>query len=215
MPTYLMVYYSLAISTLYHDQKPIIMSGTIALVLTNTFFFTHHDTMFIGLDHLKLLTINSFLFLVTGVLVMQSRIGHGMLRNVVNYAKESQQAKEKMDGIFAEVQQSATLLNQVSGHLRENAVITGKISNEVTTAFNEIAHGIESQTISVNGMNDSMHGINQSIQSVASASDSMRELSQSTAQITNEGNREMSSLSDSMGEVSQIIGKSVGAQCGD
>ena len=55
-----MLYYILAIITLYHDFKPIIMSGIINLSLTNYFFVAYRETMFIGLDKKHLISMNLF-----------------------------------------------------------------------------------------------------------------------------------------------------------
>lgn len=70
---YLLLYYSLAVITFYHDFIIIIISGIINLAFTNYFFSLHKDTMFIGLQDRHLITLNLIMILVTVVLAFQSK----------------------------------------------------------------------------------------------------------------------------------------------
>ncbi|MBS2968500.1 hypothetical protein J9317_06980 [Metabacillus sp. KIGAM252] len=44
--SYLMVYYMIAVSTLYHNYKQVLLAGILGLLMTNYFYFTHGGTMF-------------------------------------------------------------------------------------------------------------------------------------------------------------------------
>ncbi|GAE08378.1 methyl-accepting chemotaxis protein [Paenibacillus sp. JCM 10914] len=68
LTTYLLVYYSLALITLYNNARAILLSGLIGVILTNVFYAIYPDTMFAVYKLDALLTFNLFLGLVTLIL---------------------------------------------------------------------------------------------------------------------------------------------------
>jgi len=205
LSSYFMIYYSLAIITLYHNYKSIIVSGLLGIILTNLFYMTFHDTMFPGTDFKILITINLYVVLVTVILTAQSRIGMNMLKIMSETQSEVLATKEKVEEILDRVKDSVSTLVQFSRRLKGNVQVAGGISNELTAAFSEVAKGIESQASSVTDINRSMSSIEEAIQSVSVSSSQMREVTLITEKNTNEGNRQIEVLFHEVENVKEII----------
>jgi methyl-accepting chemotaxis protein len=203
--TYLMIYYSLAIISLYHDHRPILYTGLIGMGYTNYFFFTYQTTMFAGFNLQSLIAFNLFLILITGALVAQSKIGQRMRTQAEENHQQALQAKNQMEEVFGQVRSSIEGSSRFSLQIHENMNVTGRISKEVGMAFSEIASGVESQSASVNDISHSMHEVDQDIRSVAAAAESMRDLSKANADEASIGNTQMAKLTEEMQRVNLII----------
>ncbi|WP_406242925.1 methyl-accepting chemotaxis protein [Tissierella carlieri] len=206
---YLMLYYILAIITLYHDFKPIIMSGIINLSLTNYFFVAYRETMFIGLDKKHLISMNLFLVLITFVLAFQSKIGVNMRKKLEDNNKKSGEDRLKIANMFEKIQYTAKVLKDFSKGLTESVNAIGEISGEITNIFSEIAASIEFQAKSVGDINNSTIKSNKEVESVQDASTSMNDITESTAKVSDEGNIELESLRREIDNVSENIGQTL------
>ncbi len=201
MGNYLLLYYCLAIITLYHDSLAIIISGLINLFFTNYFYFGYKDTMFAGLEIKHLISMNLFLILVTAVLSVQSKIGTNMRKKLEENNERAKQNTNQLEKMFEQAKDTAKTLNIFSSKVINNVNAMGEISNEITTAFTEIASSIESQVESVNGINDSMEISNNEIKALSYASTAMSGISSSTVEVSNGGNKEVVSLKEEFNRV--------------
>ncbi|WP_218015246.1 methyl-accepting chemotaxis protein [Brevibacillus dissolubilis] len=207
--SYFMIYFSLAVVSLYQNPRPIILTGLIGLIYTNIFYFIYKENMFSGIDMHGLLSMNLYLILTTALLVAQGRFGEKTLKDVEKSRKEALVAKEEMEELLVEIRESIAGLSSFSENLQANVNVTGKISNEVTKVFGEIAKGIEGQTTSVNDITHSMHQVDSGVSEVAMASTMMRDLSISMDGVAKQGNEHMLSLTREMDNVNHIIQKTV------
>lgn len=202
---YLMVYFSLGIITLYHNYLSIAASGFIGVILTNYLFITYNETAFLNLGNETLVPFNLFLILVTSVLIAQARIGKKMQLAVEQSSLESQQGKERIEELLKQVKNSSAVLTAFSQNVKTNVDATGRISTELTSAFNEVAKGVESQAVSISEMNDSILSSNDVIFSVDSSSDQMKQISTSTSMMTAKGSQYISDIKTNMEQVHEKI----------
>jgi methyl-accepting chemotaxis protein len=203
--TYLMTYVSLAVITLYHNYISILLSGISGVLLTNFFFFQYKDSMFAGQDPKIIISLNVFLIVITGALVAQAKMGQRMQENIRKAEKQAENDKIKLEHLLTKVKEATENLHIFSQSVRENVTRTGEISSNITYAFTEVAKGVESQAVSVGGMNESVTNTNDVAKGLYQHSSDMKKLSEETAQVTKAGESQVSELSAKMEEVSELM----------
>lgn len=209
LPDYILLYYSLAVITLYHDSKLIIVDGIIVTFLNNYFFFTYSDTMFQGFEVTDSITLNLYLILTIFFLAFQTKIGTNMRKDLENSNKKSQEDNRILEKMFAQTRNTVKILNEFSSALMNNVKAMGETANEITMAFSQIAASVDSQAQSVNDINSSMLKSNDEILSVSEGSTSMRELSSVTVDTSNQGNNEIDILTEEFTKVGADIDSTV------
>jgi len=194
------LFLSLAIISIYHDFRPLILNGVLSVAILNYYLFT--KDAYADVDKIG---VNTFLILVFAALVAQSRIGAGMLRKVEAEADRSEAAKRKMEEILKEVKTSVEVLGQSASDIREDAASTGQITQEVVRAFQEISIGIESQASSIREVSDSMHQVKETAERTVAASAEMGRASASISDITMQGRDSMLKLSEEMRGINEVV----------
>ncbi|WP_183192634.1 methyl-accepting chemotaxis protein [Brevibacillus fluminis] len=203
-----MIYYSLALLSLYLDSRLIIVSGLINLGLVNVDYVTLPG-MFQPHDPKELFIYNEMLVLVIVLLLVQNKIGERLRKESEQSADNAQAAKRQTESVLQNVNLTAAELDQFRGALKQNVTTTGHISKELFQAFQEIAAGIEAQSNNVNEVRDSIEAIDEGIQVVSQASENTKRLSQSTANMTVEGSQHVATLSQQMTKVDVLVHETV------
>ncbi|AIQ31492.1 hypothetical protein P40081_27545 [Paenibacillus sp. FSL P4-0081] len=103
--------------------------------------------------------------------------------------------------LFEEISKSAVLLAEFSTNLRNNVETTGKLTQEVTAGFGEVAKGMESQISSVVDISESVTEAEQNISIVADNAVEMNKLSVDMEIFTDQGHEHMDRLS---GQILQV-----------
>lgn len=201
----MIIYLGLAIVAIYHNVRPLLLYGAISIVALNYFLQTHE-----GYATVDPLGANAFLILTLVTLAFQGRIGAKMTKKIEAGAEESELARQHTDKVLSEVTTSVEILSRSAQNLSANAGVTGKISEEVTTAFHEIASGIEVQAGSVSDISEAMENVNRVVANATGASISMSEKSRNTAQITTLGHANMEQLSKNMADIDHIVTETAG-----
>ncbi len=205
LTNYFMVYISLGFITLYHNYRSIAVSGAVGLFLTNFLFLNYRDTVFLGLGNEYLISLNIFLLILSGVLIAQARIGERLQATVEQNSIEVEAGKKKIESLLDDVTDSVTVITSFSQKVKENVDATGRISTELTTAFSEVAKGVETQAANVTEINESIQSSNDVILSVAASTEQMRDLAFTTSAITEQGNGQMTVLKRDMTQVHSVI----------
>lgn len=195
----LIIYVGLGAISLYLDYRPIVLSGVLAAGIINYFLITKES--WASMDPIA---VNLYLILMVALLISQCRIGYGMMRDVKKSAEESELSRREMQQLLQEVTVSVNVLNTTNATLQDNATATGKITTDVSSSFQEIASGIESQTSSVADISGAIHQMNEIVIQTGRASEEMSEQSRNTAQFTEQGQGEMSNLAAQMTEISSF-----------
>lgn len=202
---YITVYYCLILISLYQDWKPIVISGFVGLVYTNFFFQTYQEQMFPNCNFSSLLNFNIYLFLMTAILVFQSRFSENLRAQLEKNQKEILEGKKNTEIILDNVKESVEVLKSFSSSLKENVNISGEISLDVKTSFDEIAVAIEEQTTGVSEISTSIQSSGEGIKSVIKASEIMNNVSLETINVIKTGTNVITELKGNMGSISKNI----------
>lgn len=187
------LFLSLAIISIYHNYRPLLLNGVLMLVILNYYLFTKEA--YAGVD---IVGINTFLVLVFAALVAQSWIGINMRRKIEESAAQSEEARRKTNDILREVTASVEVLGESTSAMQSDAASTGNITKEVVQAFQEIAVGIEQQANSIRDISESMQDVAQTVEQTVAASANMSETSRNTSDITERGRAHMAKLAEEM-----------------
>ncbi|MBU9711154.1 methyl-accepting chemotaxis protein [Evansella tamaricis] len=203
--SYLIVYFSLVLATLYFHFKYIIVSGVIGLLVTNYFVFFFGEEHIVNYNSTVLITLNLLFILVTFVLIAQSRIGQQLQVNSLALIEEAMQTKEGLEKMVGQVRLTVESLDQLSEELLDHSKATNQFSTELTTTFNEIAGGVESQANSATEMSSSIVSIDQEVNVVSDGSKVMNSSAIETTTLVHSGTDKVVQLQDQMKEVNGII----------
>ncbi len=203
--TYLLVYYGLAIVTLYHEWKPIALMGIFNIIFTNYFFFHYGDTMFMGMETKALVSFNLFLILITGVLIAQSNIGNRMRKELEDNYGTVESNKDQLGSLLMQVKTTVKVLGGFSSSLKDNFAVIENDSNEISFVFSEIATGIDSQTQSIVDINETLISNQKGSRIVEETSAEMLNLSSQTSDKVQEGGQEVDSLKGEIDKVNNNI----------
>ncbi|NOV01834.1 methyl-accepting chemotaxis protein [Paenibacillus planticolens] len=194
----LILYLSLAIVSLYMDYRPLLLNGVVGLVNLNYFNFT----LPVPVDYTM---INVFYVLTIITLIGQGQVGTRLLTRVVQSARESEALRIKTEEALAGVRTTTEVLGTSSTVLHENASVTGRITEEVVAAFQQISIGIESQATSITDITTAIQEVNETVEETSSASNAMSSRSRDTARITHEGKNQMEDLSHKINDITVIV----------
>ncbi|OCT15858.1 hypothetical protein A8709_09535 [Paenibacillus pectinilyticus] len=192
------LYLCLALMSLYMDYKPLVLNGVLGLINMNYYITTLTP-------HVDPIGVNAFYILTIITLIGQGQIGTRMLVNVAKSAKESELSRTKTDEVLAGVRTTTEVLGTSSGALQENATVTGRITEEVVSAFQEITIGIESQASSITDITSAIQDVNETVEQTTAASNLMSSRSRDTARMTNEGKTQMEDLSLKINDITVIV----------
>lgn len=205
----LIIYFGLAVISLYHDYKPIILSSLIGIFLTNYSFFHYRETLFAGISQKTIISLNLYLVLISVLLITQSIIGRNMQKNLEKNQRDISEAKDEIEKVFNHLRVTISTLSEFSSSLRDNVNVTGRISSDITRSFSQVAGTIESEKDSISKISQSMITIDESINALAEVSSKMHQVSSNTAHATNDGNQQIKQLSSSMNSVVSFIENTV------
>ncbi|WP_176560087.1 methyl-accepting chemotaxis protein [Brevibacillus dissolubilis] len=208
--SYLLVYYSLAVVTLYHNYRVILMSSLIGLALTNYYYVAGFGaTMFSSQKFSTLIGVDLMFILITGMLITQARIGEKLQKDMEEKQQQSIEANQKVEEILTEIRHSVNVLGNFSKDVHANVIASGQISKEVTLAFQDVARGVEQQVTSITEIGDVIKEVDQGVLQVSVSSAEMMTLSQNTNSVTGRGSDQLSSLVQGIGHVRTIVDNTV------
>lgn len=207
--TYLIIYYSLAVCTLYNNYRPILASSAFGLLFTNYFFITDRDTLFASFDDSALISLNLFIILITGSLLASGVFGERLQKQVAMRHQELTEAKKRTDELLQYIGESVQGLGQFSSDLNRNIDSVGVISKEMTHAFAEISKSTESASASLSEFNGSIGVLNEEIVSVSHAASTLNNLSISNAESTDEAALKTTQLGEEINKIHSIIDETV------
>lgn len=203
--TYLIIYYSIAVCSLYNNYRPILVSSAFGLVITNYFFITERDTLFASFDNTALFSFNLFVVLIAGSLLASGVFGERLQKQVTARYQELTEARRRTDELLQHIGESVQGLGQFSSDLNRNIESVGVISREMTHAFAEISKSTESASTSLSAFNDSIGVLNEEIVAVSQAASTLKNLSISNAEATDEGALKASRLGEEIDKIHAIV----------
>ena len=202
---YIMIYYSLILVALYQDYKPILISGITGLAFTVYFFFNYKEKMFPNCNISSLANFCIYLILFTMILIFQSSFSEKLRRKAYDSAEEAAREKENLNKVLIQIKESIETLSSFSDNLKENTHATGKISEDVSASFSQIASAIENEAMSIDEINSSITVSDERVNAVAEASINMNKLSIETVSTIGKGSKLVKTLSEEMDNVNLTI----------
>ncbi|UJF33430.1 methyl-accepting chemotaxis protein [Paenibacillus hexagrammi] len=202
---FMLVFFLVAITTVYHEPAMIYLSGGIGIAFTNYFFLLNRSEIFHTEKLGNLFAVNVTFFMFVAALLMQARIGQRMRKKGEADTTVMAESNQRMGLVLDEVKHSVATLGEFSRSMKSNVGSTGQIAKEVRSAFSEIAKGVESQAVSANEVNESMASVTGKIESLATTSTELRELSNATSDIVEVGNEQLTTLNNQLERVGEII----------
>lgn len=203
--TYLLVYYSIIIMSLYHNYKYVLVSGVTGLIITNYFCLSFGELTIVGYEPVHLISLNILFILMTSYLVAQSVIGKRMQMDAQDLAKEAVASKESMEGLVEQVRVTVQKLDELNEQLSNHSESTSQFSKELSMTFNEIAGGVESQAHSATEMNESVYSINEEVEVISTSTQTMAKNATSTSELVTEGSKKVQKLDRTIQEVDQTL----------
>lgn len=207
--SYLMIYYSLFLVSLYQKSGPIILTGISGIIFTNYFYFNYKDQMFPTNGISGLTTFNFYLVLGTAFLIFQSNFSEKLRKQEKENRVKADNAAEAIEGILGNVKNSVNMLRELSTDLKTNINVTGDISKDVTSIFSHINSCIESESVSIQEVTASMEATNNNVMEVSKAAGAFSDYSNGTVELVNKGNVFISTLAGEIDNVGNTIGQTV------
>lgn len=212
LTTYLMIYVSLALSSLYNNYRPILLSALIGLAFTNYFFLddTYRQLVFQSFADDSIIAFNLYFALTALGLLAAARFGERLQTQVLDQHEKSAAAHRRSDELLGQIHGSITVLDRFGGNLDTNMKTIGVISREVTASFAEIAASVESQTRSVGNVHEAIQSVDHGMATVAENTGAMRQLTKETAGLAEVGTDQVQTLSEEMGRLAHVMEATVG-----
>lgn len=191
---YIMVYYSLFLVSLYQQVIPIIITSLGCIGITNYFYVFYHDLMFPNVSTSGLITFNLILVLCTIVVLFQCKFTTSLLAEVQDKNNETNEAKNRIEEILAQIKLGVLDLRNFSKVLKENISIIGEVSASITEIFNQVTSSIEEEAISVEEISSSVKNTEMEMNRVLTSTKNMSSSSDDTVKIIQNGTKLVSRL---------------------
>ncbi len=196
----LFLFFALALVSIYHDYRPLVLSGVLGLAML--IYFSQTKDIF---QVERTVIYCAYLVITLASLITQSLIGTRILNRVESSAVESAAAKAHTEQVLDEVRHSADILGRSVASLQTNAASTGEITGQVVSAFNEIATGMETQAVSVNDISGAIQRVDGHVGTAAETAVRMSGKSRATAELTQHGKAGMAELTGRINEINAIV----------
>lgn len=196
----LILFLSLAIISIYHDYRPLLLNGILSLGILNYFLLTKE-----AYAEADSIGVNAFLITVLAALIAQSQIGTNMRKRIEVSMVQSEDARKRTDEILQQVTESVEVLGRSTASIQDDASSTGLIAQEVVNAYHEISVGVESQATSIREISQAMQQVTQTVEETVTASTDMSLTSKNISDITIQGRDSMVKLSDEMRDIHQVV----------
>lgn len=205
LSNYMMIYVAIAFITLYHNSKSIALSALLGLGLSNYFFITFQEEMFLGAGFDILISLNVMFIVITSALITQARIGEKMQQNMDSHYEEISSGNKKTEELLEQVNDSIVVITSFSEKLKENLSSTEHISNELTSSYTKMAEGVEESAASVTTIHSAVSKTSNDIDNVDRAFQEMSRISAETVIATEDGDKRVYQLNEQMTHVADII----------
>jgi methyl-accepting chemotaxis protein len=207
-PVYFILYFSIAVCTLYNRYTPVLLSGIFGMILTNYFFYAKRDTLFAAFQD-DLITFNLFIVLVTGVLAASGIFGERLQKQAVERQKAIISTQRHSDELLNYMKESVQVIDRFSSELSSSVDSAGVVSGEMTRTLAEISRSTENANNSLSSVSNSVWTLNEEIASISEAAELLRKLASSSAQLTGEGTEKAGLLGEQMAKISVIMDTTV------
>ncbi|MCZ8523543.1 MULTISPECIES: methyl-accepting chemotaxis protein [Paenibacillus] len=205
----LALFINYAVIALYFNYRPLLLTGIGNLLLTVYAFFFYHDAVFPNIPAQGFPSLIIIHTAVTAFLVAQSLIGEKFRKSEAANAEAMHAERSRNLQLMDRVKQTIQDLGEFSTHLRENVQVTGHVSRELVSTFNDMSRGVQEQAESVGAIRQSLQQVSGSVESAATSSSEMETLSVRTEKETKTGEERIIGIRSAIQEVSGAVGHTV------
>ncbi|WP_026478993.1 methyl-accepting chemotaxis protein [Alkaliphilus transvaalensis] len=208
--SYLVIYMSLFLVSLYQRYKPVILSGILSILISTYALMTANEYIFPNYNTAQsIFTFNLFIGLFTLLIVLQCNHSQRLRDEIEKNNLRLVESKEKNESIVHQVKDSIEVLVPFSENLKVNIDSTMEIASTLEISYDQISDSIEKESTSLGEINQSMHVNKDQLGDLLNASNIMKNLSQNTLNISLNGNEKMKILNEKMNDVELQINNSV------
>ncbi len=205
----LIVYYSLALTSLYNYYKPLILSFIMGICMINFSFFQFRNVMYNGITTKTLISLNLYFILIGGIIIAHSIIGQKLNEDLEKKRKESENSQSRLQGVLDDIKITVKSLNDFNKTFNDNINAAENISKEISTSFSQLATGVESEAKSVNDISVDMGNVEESVDTLSKVSGDMKQSAALSYSDSGRGEKELFSLSNQIDSLSNIINDTV------
>lgn len=201
-----LVFMSLGILACYLDWKLIVTTGSLYVVSYISGYYTKMYDLFDGSDALANLELEivSIVLMCVG-LVYLCLSGQATLKQAMNARKDAEEKQHKISMLLEEVTHVTKSLDETSNHVNANADVTRRNTDDMMSAFREVASGMESQANSTCKIEEEIQSIDGEITVVNEQSVAMKnEAEKNNRRLTN-GIEMMQELSTQMNHIVDTV----------
>jgi len=178
----------LALLMLYPNYRLTLVYGIVVVALLLKIDITAGKS--IG----ELLTNRTTDILIYSLFLLVSILNERLFLEAEKRTTQAIEAGARLESIMDDIRNTSLTLTAYSEDLRESVDVTGKLSNEVTQAFGEVASGVGIQATRVASINTNISLNGEQIAKVAGSATIMKDLSIHTASTTNQGREQVEEL---------------------
>ncbi|UOE95044.1 methyl-accepting chemotaxis protein [Alkalihalobacillus sp. LMS39] len=201
----ILIFYTIAIISLYHNYKSIIFSGLLGMSLSFFLYTNFQVEVFSGMGTVGYIFLNILFILIITILAFQTKMGEKLQRETEEKGIAAVAVQENLQNVVDEIHRSVDSLTNVGDSLDRNIAESREISNELSQTFQEVSSGISSQTNSVNDISASIQEIDSKVTTSNESSKHVIDLAKQTTELTSEGNEEINRLNVKINQVSETI----------
>jgi methyl-accepting chemotaxis protein len=209
---YLMVYYALGLVSLYHDYRPVLLTGILNLLTTNYMYVTKAES-FHGVNLHTIVTLNLFLVLITALLVAQCRIGERNRKRILHQTAVLRRSNEDLTRFVRHMDSTAEQVSAASEKLSAVTDETSRASEHIASAIQEIASGSDVQVHRVEQGKQVIAELNQLITGITDNAAIVANNAAEASRLANYGGQaieksviQMQSISDKINGLATVVG---------
>lgn len=201
-----MIFYSaIFLIILYQEALPIVIQCIASAGFMSYFFIKNKETIFanVGFDQLLFL----ILYIATGlfVCVLLCMITKRNCLELEKRIKESNEAKNKTELLLTRIIETTEALDEVSSSVYSGINVTTEISNQISTASNEVASKATKEVETMNNIQSFMKYGEDGLEEVTNSVVKMSEITSSTKSVVLQGVSNVDDLSNEMINVRENI----------
>lgn len=197
-------------SALYFRRDILLYYSGVLDLLLITYFFVNPQYLLGNSGDIKEFVIRMIMINGnTATLYFLTKWGNELINFSNEKEKQSQALLERLKGNITVINESSFTLDHNVEKSSENISSVKAISDDVTKAIQEIAHGVEEEANSISNMNDRMSEVNKIVLEVQQVSNSILDSSQETNEVISCGINDLDTMNNHMKIVKGAIGSSV------
>lgn len=206
--TYFLLYVGMTLMTFFNNDKAIIFSGAVSAAAT-TYLYMNDSIRESIFPNEPLIYLYLYLILATAALTFTARFTAKLQDQIQRDQSDAAAAKAAAEGVLDKLKASILILNEISSKQKVEAADVSSISRDVTDTFTAISQAVGLQSASVVNVTDSIGSTAHDVKNLAARTSDMQVHAAETAELTEEGVRELGRLTEEMERVRAMNDRTV------